>query len=1145
VSEQGTLQRIAYHVVGAVRPLEVAFADADAFRALLLQLGWDAPGLPPSYLAVADTVTQAVDALGALTEGAEIDEILAVVEKAGAVYRAIDAIDEAPAGIDPAVFLPELARRLFEYLLARQLQTEAPGWYATAEALGIIVPEDHPPDSGRPGFTRIRFDWDQIPEILRNPGLIPERVYGWGTPDLNFPKIAELLGEVFTGLGLLTSLDRLDPEVARALQAEATGRPAKEPGIGVTVAFFDLVVGETVEDVGILFAELPAEGTDLPGIVVMPEVPDGIAATFEVDESWTFKLKAGTDLAQQLGVVVRPGGVRVRFPGAPGQPLPSAGFGFAFRYQPATPAALFGRPEGTRLELAAAELGGAIELKAGDLEVKAFATVEGFALVLVPSEVDSFLGAALGESELRIEVPMGLAWSSRTGLDFMAGAGFEISLYPHMDAGVLRFDRIDIAVAFKAGGGEPPQLQVRAATSFSGELGPIAYSVDRLGVQLPIRFAEGNAGPFDIQLAPLWPTGLGMVIEAGPVTGGGFVGFDPENGRYVGILQLDVFEIGIAAIAILDTKDPAGNDLPPPGFSFIAIVAVELPPIQLGYGFTLNGVGGLAGVNRRLDTPALLNGVRTGAVDSILFPSDPIRDAPIIISNLSAIFPIAVGRHVFGPMAIIGWGTPTLISLELAIVLEVPAPITLALLGTASIRLPEDVEVVSLNIDVVGVLDFGRSLLAVDSSLRDSYVAAFAIGGDMAMRLSFGSDPNFALAVGGLHPHFDPPPRFPVLRRVSLSLGAGDNPRIGIEGYLAVTSNSFQFGAKAELYAEAGGFSVKGWLGFDALFIREPFSFRIDFSAAVGLYRGSSRIAGVTVEGTLTGPNPFHVWGKASLSLLFFDVIVPFDRTFGSRRTDPALSPLDPWPPLAAAIELAENWSAETQPGVNVGVRVRPPEKIPGLLLLHPMGVATLRQKVVPLNRTLEKFGAYAISGPDRFEVKDVLVGDTSAGSWDTVNDHFPPGEFEELSESEQVSRDSFEDMVAGVRVGAATVDAPMPEIKTAPLEYETRIIDAPWRTRPLPRFQLDRVVQLAGVRLGSAGVPGSGRTRFARDDGRVGAVTLGPELYAVATTGTLAAVPDLAAGVTKGAAHLAVKHAPAGAATGVQVVPAHELEQG
>jgi len=153
----------------------------------------------------------------------------------------------------------------------------------------------------------------------------------------------------------------------------------------------------------------------------------------------------------------------------------------------------------------------------------------------------------------------------------------------------VRLDRVDLAIRLDAGAGDPPALQVRAAASFSAELGPIAFSVDRLGVQLPVRFTDGNAGPFDVRLQALLPTGLGLAVDAGAVTGGGFVSFDPDKGRYAGVLQLDAFDLGITAIAILDTKDAAGHDLPPPGFSFLIIVSGDIPPIELGFGFTLTG----------------------------------------------------------------------------------------------------------------------------------------------------------------------------------------------------------------------------------------------------------------------------------------------------------------------------------------------------------------------------------------------------------------------------------------------------------------------------------------------------------------------------------------------------------------------------
>jgi len=162
----GTLGRIAERLVGAVRPLVDAFRDSDQFQVLMLQLGWEVPGLPPSYVVVAEKSEVAVNALAALADGASVQEVLAVVDKAGAVYRAVTALTEAPDGIDAEEFLPELANRLFEYVLGRELLAEAPAgtppWSCWASSRTRTTmrrrPVPHSAGCGSTG-TRSRRSW--------------------------------------------------------------------------------------------------------------------------------------------------------------------------------------------------------------------------------------------------------------------------------------------------------------------------------------------------------------------------------------------------------------------------------------------------------------------------------------------------------------------------------------------------------------------------------------------------------------------------------------------------------------------------------------------------------------------------------------------------------------------------------------------------------------------------------------------------------------------------------------------------------------------------------------------------------------------------------------------------------------------------
>jgi hypothetical protein len=71
------------------------------------------------------------------------------------------------------------------------------------------------------------------------------------------------------------------------------------------------------------------------------------------------------------------------------------------------------------------------------------------------------------------------------------------------------------------------------------------------------------------------------------------------------VLELSIADVvTVKVIGVLDTILPDGS----PGYSLLFIITFDLPPIQLGFGFTLNGVGGLGGVNRTMVISALQAG---------------------------------------------------------------------------------------------------------------------------------------------------------------------------------------------------------------------------------------------------------------------------------------------------------------------------------------------------------------------------------------------------------------------------------------------------------------------------------------------------------------------------------------------------------
>ena len=80
-------------------------------------------------------------------------------------------------------------------------------------------------------------------------------------------------------------------------------------------------------------------------------------------------------------------------------------------------------------------------------------------------------------------------------------------------------------------------------------------------------------------------------------------------------------------------------------------------------------------------------------------------------------------------------------------------------------------------------------------------------------------------------------------------------------------------------------FSVEGHLVFDALFRFSPLYFdRRDRERLLGQGVRRSASAACISAARSKGPTPWRVRGSASIELLFFDISVDVDVTFGEQR---------------------------------------------------------------------------------------------------------------------------------------------------------------------------------------------------------------------------------------------------------------------
>jgi hypothetical protein len=166
---------------------------------------------------------------------------------------------------------------------------------------------------------------------------LPARVYGWGENDFDDGLLLTHLGELGLALGLPIA-HRASDENALSGYIGTSGLFPPATGRSLVIPFFYAnVEGQSIEG-ALALQRLPAQGTALPGLILEPRLPSQLPLTFPLGDSARLDVRAGTNLGTRFGITLRPPAqVDVRYPFAPGTPLPAAGVGIAFTYAPPAP----------------------------------------------------------------------------------------------------------------------------------------------------------------------------------------------------------------------------------------------------------------------------------------------------------------------------------------------------------------------------------------------------------------------------------------------------------------------------------------------------------------------------------------------------------------------------------------------------------------------------------------------------------------------------------------------------------------------------------------------------------------------------------------------------------------------------------------
>lgn len=937
---------------------------------------------------------------------------------------------------------------LLDYLFCHHLQEEIPilfeflifcGITEVKEKTLVIDGEDHV-------YLERKIEYSGIFDLLTDPLQKIRDVYSWDSDDVNVSLLLDRISDLLAACDVMSDYNNMPIDINNSVSANI-----KDFDIN-NFEDYNYTIFETkislVNDIGGLdlcvYPLYSTDGVKCNGTAIGVGFNGEINIEIPLSDNLQIKINSSASLDNGFGLVLRKdcpitffqnflnGNASLFTNGTDFSLLGKLVYGDGDKDERNI---ILGCSDGSYLSTDSATLSvGLLKTKNKPIDIFVELQFLNCEILITAKDSDGFISKILGDEEIIADFDFCIGWSSIDGLYFRGSSALDIVIPVHKSLGPIYINDVNIGIGISEDG-----IKTNLASSFSVELGPLTAAVDRIGLSIPITFSPdntGNLGPVDVPEPDfLPPTGIGLSVDGEGLVGGGFIRIDHDNKSYSGALALAFGEISITAIGIIETKLPDGKK---GSSTFVSICAEFAPHLDLSYGFKLIGVGGLVGINRTMVTEVLQRGIKNHTLDSILFP-DPdsvVANASSIISNMSSAFPAQEGRFIIGPMLKIGWGVPIVISGELGLFMEFPFnPFRGAIMGQLWAAYPSELlPTIQINLEVLGTFDESKKEITFQASFFDSkmftFPCAFTMTGDAAFLLYYGSNPDLIMAMGGFHPKFDPPPDdiFDDLRRIQVTLTYYGIINLACKGYIAVTTNTLQFGSAVEIYVDKDPLNIGGSMGFDALFYFNPFSVVISFSSYIWVKVFSVSLVDIYLTGDLSGPNPWFLSGEVKINILGADITESFNIPIGQHQNEiPKLE--DPYSYFIDALKETGNWSSRLPYKRNMAEILRTideDEDTPDVIIVHPSGRLEIRQNIAPLNMTLKKFGNAKITGHDYLTITGSEPGKKLDGSQtiidpEFVKENFARAQFEEFVDLDKLlSLPSFEKMDGGVTTASS-----------------------------------------------------------------------------------------------------------------------------
>jgi len=685
--------------------------------------------------------------------------------------------------------------------------------------------------------------------------------------------------------------------------------------------------------------------------------------------------------------------------------------------------------------------------------------IKGAKVVLKLSEVE--LLKTFLKDDFTMDFDTYLWFDLQEGLDFGGNARLKLRFDLNgKTLGPVRFNHFDIDFGPKPEVAGTLALNVKSTFQINFA-SVVTMALEDLGVGLDVNYRkpDGSVGDWDLSAQLALPTGLGITIDNAAVKGGGIISINKETGEFFGAVELNIVKLfAVSGFVLCDTGSKPGHD-----FSLVVLISTRFTPgIPLGLGFSLTGVGGCLGLNREISREGMVQSVRQGTLGSVFFVENLSNHLAEMKASVMTLFPAKKGQFFFGLLAQISY--EPILKCDFGLLLQLPSPTEILIVGGLKVSLPKLDKIIRINVFFAGGIRFEEGMW-FDAALVDSQIVGLTLEGEMAFRLNWGG-PNkgFLLSVGGFHPAYKPEPGLMVsnMKRMAVKLDY-KIVRMSLESYLAITSNTFQIGARLDINVGWKRFGLHGYAGFDALFQFDPFRFVFTAVAGMSVRVGSWNVASVHLSLDVEGPAPWKIKGKASFRIIF-KINVDFNLTWGNNADPIEAKTIEVWPLLEAEYEKASNWLITNTDMVDNLVRfVDQKNDDENLQVLQPTGKITFNQTAVPMKTVHESNNLLALDKMEKcndalpidcvsLEVQQVSFGSNAnpeqcefkrgKGFVDEQND-FAPSLYRELSVDDKIKAPSYIKCnsgftIDGMNEGHPAFDENSKRVMENSIKYET-----------------------------------------------------------------------------------------------------------